>query len=148
MSMFNRDNKENMTGGSDGIETVIGPSVKVEGNFAGSGDVSVEGAVVGGLKTAKNLRIGESARIKADVEAENIHVSGEVRGNIKCKGKLELTATGKVIGNVETQSLMVESGAILNGKCQMLSQEEKGNEVIELPEEEMMTEKKGKNNRK
>jgi cytoskeletal protein CcmA (bactofilin family) len=46
-------------------ETVIGPSVKVEGNFSSDGDVVIEGQLTGTLKTTKNVRIGAGARIKA-----------------------------------------------------------------------------------
>lgn len=127
--MFQRDDAQQMS--KSGIETIIGPTVKVNGNFTGSGDVSVEGSVIGTLKTSKNLRIGEAAHVKADVAAENIFVAGEVRGNVVCKGRLELTATAKVIGNVETLSLIVAAGAVLHGKCQMLAPEPKETFAVE-----------------
>lgn len=104
-------------------ETVIGPSVKVEGNFASDGDVVIEGQLTGTLKTSKNVRIGTAARIKADVEAANILQSGEIRGNVKCLEKLQLKSTAKIFGNVETNILSVEEGGVLNGKCQMVKKE-------------------------
>lgn len=118
MAMFNREDE-----GDRAVETVIGPSVKVEGNFIGSGNVSVEGVVNGTLKTSKDLRVGEGAKIKADVEAANATVAGELHGNIRVGGKLELSPSAKVIGNVEAAVLVVAQGAILNGKCQMLKPE-------------------------
>lgn len=120
--MFQRDESHHSKGGA---ETVIGPSVKVNGNFTGAGDIIVEGSVSGTLKTAKSLHVGEAAKIKADVTAENVFVAGEIRGNVVCRGRLELKATAKLIGNVEAQSLAVESGAVLHGRCQMLGQEAK-----------------------
>ncbi|MFC1663371.1 polymer-forming cytoskeletal protein [Patescibacteria group bacterium] len=146
--MFNKNNSDNNMEPKGNIETVIGPSVKVDGNFAGSGDVNVEGSVVGSLKTSKNLRIGESAKVKADVKAENIHLAGEIKGNVVCKGKLELTSTGRIIGNIETQTLSVQSGATFNGKCQMLDQDSKDEEVPAVIVEQSNGEKKGKHNRK
>lgn len=100
-------------------ETVIGPSVKVEGNFSGEGDVLVDGVVVGTIKTAKNLRVGPGAKIQADVEAENIMLAGEIRGNVLSRGKLEMTSSAKIIGNVRASLLTVAEGAILHGKCSM-----------------------------
>ena len=126
--MFNRDENPSFKE----VETIIGPSVKVEGNFIGSGDVIVEGTVSGLLKTAKNLKVGEQAKIKADVEAENVFTSGEIRGNLKVRGKLEMKASAKIYGNVETNVLSVEPGAILNGKC-MMGQK---NEIQTFPQEE------------
>lgn len=101
------------------IETVIGPSVKVEGNFVGSGNVVIEGAFSGSLKTSHDLRVGSEARVKADVEAANAYVAGEIRGNLKVAGRTELTASAKVHGNIETKVLSVEAGAFFNGKSVM-----------------------------
>ena len=105
------------------VETVIGSSVKVEGNFVGAGDVVVEGHVAGTLKTSKNLRVGEQAVIKADVDAANIVVAGEVRGHVNCSGRVEVLATGKIFGNVDTQTIAVAHGAVLHGKVSMAGHE-------------------------
>ncbi len=114
--MFNKQTDEN----PKEVETVIGPSVKVEGNFVGQGNIVVEGVVNGMLKTQHNLRIGRDAKIKADVEAANIFVAGEIRGNVKIKEKTELTSSAKIFGNIETKTLSVAEGAVLQGKCLMI----------------------------
>jgi cytoskeletal protein CcmA (bactofilin family) len=116
MALFSPNEQTN---GKD-VETIIGPSVKVEGNFKGEGNVYVEGVVQGTLKTNHNLKVGPQARIKAEVEAENLILAGEIRGNVIVKGKTELAPTAKIIGNLETKLLSVEEGAIINGKCIML----------------------------
>ena len=101
------------------IETVIGHSVKVEGDFASKGNVTVEGAVYGTLKTDKDLKIGSSAKISADVFAGNAFIAGEVKGNVKVGNKLEMADTSKIFGDVEAKTLIMAAGAILNGKCSM-----------------------------
>ena len=103
-------------------ETIIGPSVKVEGNFCSDGNVIVEGTVQGSLKTNHDLKIGPTAKIKAEVEANNLFLAGEIKGNVKVKEKMELKSTAKIMGNLETKILSVEEGAIINGKCAMLSE--------------------------
>lgn len=108
---------------SKDVETVIGSTVKVEGNFVGSGDIVVEGHVAGSMKTSKNLRIGEQAVIKADIEAANIIVAGEVRGHVTCSGRVEILASGKIFGNVDTQTIAVAHGAVLHGKVCMAGHE-------------------------
>lgn len=123
-------------------ETVIGPSVKVEGNFSSDGDVVIEGQLTGTLKTSKNVRIGAGARIKADVEAANIIQAGEIRGNVKVLEKLQLKSTAKIFGNVETSIMSVEEGGILNGKCQMVKKE---NPAGEENQEMFSSEDKKKN---
>ena len=105
------------------MESIIGSSVHVEGSFIGAGDVIVDGRVSGSLKTKRNLRVGPTAVLKADLEAANMMLAGEIRGQIKCFGKVELAATAKVYGNVETQSIAVAHGAILHGKVTMSGSE-------------------------
>ena len=103
--------------GGDEIETVIGPSVQVEGNFVANGDIIIEGVVSGSIKTEKNLRIGQGARVFAQVSAANALIAGEVQGNIKIKENLELTNTAKIFGDVKTSVLTMAGGASLHGKC-------------------------------
>jgi len=101
------------------VETIIGPSVKVEGDFVSKGNVTVEGAVHGTLKTDKDLKVGVNAKISANVLATNAFIAGEVKGNVKVTNKLELTDTSKIFGDVDAKILVVAAGAVLNGKCSM-----------------------------
>ena len=117
--MFNQANETKPLKTIKDPETIIGPSVKVEGNFKGDGDVVVEGEVKGTLKTKKDLRVGEGANIKANVEANNAHISGKIQGNIKIKDKLELTPTAIIIGDITTKVLQIAAGAKVNGVIKM-----------------------------
>ncbi|MBU0732490.1 polymer-forming cytoskeletal protein [Patescibacteria group bacterium] len=98
-------------------DTIIGPSVKVEGNFSGEGNIVVQGTVQGILKTANDITIEDGAKVEADVEAANLKVSGEVTGNVKCHGKTDLAASAHVNGDIETEIISIETGAVLNGRC-------------------------------
>ncbi|MBI5037377.1 MAG: polymer-forming cytoskeletal protein [Candidatus Kerfeldbacteria bacterium] len=100
-------------------ETIIGPSVKVEGIFHGEGNVTVEGIVQGTLKTNHDLTIGQSAKVKAEVSAKNLILSGEIRGNVTISEHTRLSSTAKVYGNLQTTRLAVEEGAIIQGKIMM-----------------------------
>lgn len=113
MAMFNK----NEGGENKSMETVIGKSVKVNGNFHGDGNIIVEGEVEGTLKTSQDLTITETANIKASMEAANIKIAGSVEGNIKCLGNLEVSETGKIIGDIETKILAISAGAVLKGNC-------------------------------
>jgi cytoskeletal protein CcmA (bactofilin family) len=100
-------------------DTIIAQGVKVEGDFKSRGNVIIEGAVVGSIKTTNNLQVGEKANISANVEATNAHISGTVEGNVRIKEKLELSPTSRVYGDIEAKILIINAGAVLNGKCQM-----------------------------
>lgn len=101
------------------VETIVGPSVKVEGDFVSEGNIVIEGQVSGKIKTSKQLRVEEGAKVSADVTAESALISGEVRGNIKLMSTLELTPTAKIFGDVTTKTLIVNAGAVLHGQCLM-----------------------------
>jgi cytoskeletal protein CcmA (bactofilin family) len=121
--MFNK--KGNETFSMDGApdeklqDTVIAHGVKVEGDFKSRGNVIIEGAVVGSLKTTSNLQVGERAVISANVEATNAHIAGTVEGNVLIAEKLELAETARIYGDIESKILIVNAGAILNGRCVM-----------------------------
>jgi len=124
--------KEDKNRQTSSVETIIGPSVKVEGDFVGQGDIIVQGIVLGNLKTKGHLEVGQDARITADVEAGSAHIAGEISGNILVKESLELEAAARIKGDIITGSLSVEKGAQLNGKISMdKSQLEKPKEVTE-----------------
>jgi len=105
------------------METIIGPSVKVEGNFKSGGNITVNGAVQGSIKTSRDLKVGKSAKIKAEVAANNLFLNGEIRGNVSIKEKAQLSSSSKILGNIETKTLSVEEGAVINGKCTMLQEQ-------------------------
>lgn len=100
-------------------ETIVGESVKLEGNIDSQGNVSIFGQIVGKIKTMKNVKIGEQAEIKGDVEAENVFVAGKVEGNIIAKEKLEVASSGKIFGDLQAKSLTIAQGALFCGQCQM-----------------------------
>ena len=104
---------------SSGQETIIAQGVKVEGDFTSAGDVLIEGQVAGTIRTAANLRVGETARITADVTAASAVVAGEIQGNVHIEERLELLDTSVIHGDVECKVLAVAAGATINGRVTM-----------------------------
>jgi cytoskeletal protein CcmA (bactofilin family) len=116
------------------VETIIGSTVKVEGDFKGNGDVVVEGEVSGKLSTKGNLSVGENAKINASVAAANAIIAGEVVGDLKVKESLELTSNAKVTGDIDVKVLTIATGASINGNIRM--EEFKTKEIEEKQEKE------------
>jgi len=108
-----------VTGGQDTTESIIGPSVHLEGNFTSSGNIVIGGSLAGSLTTTGDVRILEGAKVQATVGATQLFVAGEVRGDMRAGELLELAPTARVYGNVETKVLSVAPQAILHGKCMM-----------------------------
>jgi cytoskeletal protein CcmA (bactofilin family) len=114
-------------------ETVVGATVKIEGDLVSEGDIKVDGLVAGKIKTSKNLYVGPMAKIEADVEAANAILAGIVQGEIKIKDSLVIQETGKVDGNISCGRLAIAEGAHFSGTCTM---PEKESLKHPLPEEE------------
>jgi cytoskeletal protein CcmA (bactofilin family) len=108
------DKKDNING-----ESIVGPSVKIDGDLKSQGNLRIDGMVNGKVKTTQNLYVGESANITADVEAENAVISGIVQGNVKVSGALVLGKSGRLLGDMTCGTLQVEEGAYFAGKCSM-----------------------------
>ena len=115
--MFSKN--QTTTPSTKGIETIIGPSVKVEGDFKGEGDLVIEGVLIGALQTKNNLKIGKNAIIEASIKANNAFISGKVKGDILVKGKVEITGTAIILGNIKAQIISIESGALIKGTLDM-----------------------------
>ncbi len=113
--MFKRDEMGAIHGG----ETVIAQGVKVEGDFTSSGNVIIEGEVAGSVSIEGDLKVGDAARIQANVCARNAVVSGQIEGNITITEKLDLGATSKVTGDVTAGVLEIAAGATVNGRINM-----------------------------
>ena len=128
----------------DSVETVIGPSVHVEGNFVANGDIVIEGLVSGSIKTEKNLRIGKDAKVYAKISAANAIVAGEIQGNVKIKESLELTSTAKIFGDIKTRTLTVAPGASINGRC--ICGEDKKTKLEKIDDREKLLRQKIKEN--
>ena len=118
-------NKNHSGASKEGVETIIGPSVRIEGNFVCQGGIVIEGEVKGTISTAGFLEVGDKASVVADVTAQEARIGGEVRGNLKIEGYLELTASAKIIGDMEVGSLSIARGATIKGKCAVAAHESK-----------------------
>lgn len=115
--MFNKAEER----GGKNIETIIGPSVKVKGNFNAQGNVVIDGILEGSIKTEGEIYVGEKAKITASIDAKAAKINGEVNGSIKVLGYLEIGATAKINGDIETKEISIAKGASVNGKCSMIS---------------------------
>ncbi len=100
------------------IETVIGPNTHIKGDIQGDGGIRIEGIIEGNIETTGNLVITESAKVFAEIKANNISIAGAVRGNITAN-RVEILDTGRVWGDLTIKSLLINEGAYLRGQTFM-----------------------------
>jgi len=100
------------------IETTIGPNTHIKGDIQGDGGLRIDGIVEGNIETTGNLVITESAKILAELKANNISIAGAVRGNISAN-RVEILDSGRVWGDLQIKSLLINEGAYLQGQTIM-----------------------------
>ncbi|HMB65613.1 MAG TPA: polymer-forming cytoskeletal protein [Patescibacteria group bacterium] len=142
--MFNKQSDPQNKSVSKKVETIIGPAIKVKGNFHGQGNTVVEGELEGSLKTDADVFVGDNAKILANIEAKTARLGGQISGDIKILSHLEIVASAHITGNIECESLTVESGAVINGEFKMAksgdSKKESRNKNEEAEAENKMSE--------
>lgn len=104
---------------SNDLETVVGPSVHVQGEFKSKGDIVVKGIVSGDVETKQGLTVESDAEVEADVRAAEATISGKVDGSVAVSGKLNILETADIEGDIECGTLKVEPGAMIEGNVSM-----------------------------
>jgi cytoskeletal protein CcmA (bactofilin family) len=106
------------------IENVLGPSTSFRGQLTTEGNVRVDGHFDGSIETTGNVIIGESAKVTAEIKANNVQVWGAVKGAITAAGRLEILPTGRVWGDIEVSSLLIDEGGVFRGDKVLIGEEQ------------------------
>lgn len=104
-----------------GLCALIGPRVRCQGALRGTGDLCVQGNIVGSLASGGTITVDPGGQVEGDLRARNVVVVGTVRGNLWTREVTTLGASGDVEGDVETGRLVVTEGAVFNGRVSMVS---------------------------
>jgi cytoskeletal protein CcmA (bactofilin family) len=105
--------------GADGQTTIIGPSVRVQGNLSGDEDLQVLGRVDGRIELQRTLHVSQTGIVKADVVVKNAIVSGVVVGNIRASESVEITKDGRMVGDIYAPRVIIVDGASFRGTVDM-----------------------------
>jgi len=101
-----------------GFESVLGANCSLKGELHSHANVRLDGNLDGHIVIEGNLLLGETARINADVHAQNITIAGAVRGNIVGQ-RVQMLRSGRVWGDISASSIVTEEGAFIEGTITM-----------------------------
>jgi cytoskeletal protein CcmA (bactofilin family) len=101
------------------ITTILGKGSAFDGKLTFEGAVRIDGEFSGEIRTEGVLIIGESAEVKADIEAATLVIEGTVRGDLNATESIQIHAPARVFGNLTTPSLEIQKGSLFEGNCQM-----------------------------
>ena len=101
-------------------QAMIGPSIVINGKVSGDEDLTIEGTVEGSIDLPnQNVLIGQSGRIKADVQGKIVHIEGKIEGDIKGVEQVIISNSGNVRGNLVAPRVTLEDGAVFKGSIDM-----------------------------
>ena len=110
---------ESFGGAKSEDTTIISNGVKIEGKITSSGNIRVDGEILGDIISQSNVSVGESGQVNGQINASVITIGGKVSGTVKAKEKLILDSKGNLKGDIFTKILIVEAGAKFDGKSKM-----------------------------
>ena len=98
----------------------IGASIRIKGDVTGDEDLIIQGRVEGTINLkGHNVIISKSAKVKANIEANEIIVEGELAGDMNGNEKVIIRETGNVYGNIIAPRVTLEDGAMFKGSIEM-----------------------------
>jgi len=104
----------------------LGSSLHVKGEIWGNEDLYIDGTVEGLVHLdERKLTVGATAKLTADVIADEVIVYGSVNGNVRGKGKIEIKKDGSVNGDLTTAQIIIEDGAYFKGSIEIEQSAEK-----------------------
>ncbi|MBC2724127.1 polymer-forming cytoskeletal protein [Desulfosporosinus sp.] len=106
----------------NGDTTFIATECQITGSLIINGNARIDGKIEGSIQATGDLTVGNSAYLKADIEANTVSIAGEVHGNIKTTDLLELNATARLFGDICTRQFKVEQGAQFMGMSQLFEE--------------------------
>ena len=96
--------------------SILSSDLLITGNLKTTGDIQVEGRVDGDIR-AHLLTVGDGAKVKGEIIADDVVVNGHVIGRVRGL-KVRLTSTARVEGDIIHKTIAIESGAHFEGSVQ------------------------------
>lgn len=105
------------------LETVIGADSTIKGELAIKGTLRIDGFVEGDIQ-ADWVIVGETGRIRGNVQARTMVVGGRVEGNLEASEIIEMKDKAQVFGEICTAKLTMSEGALFDGQSSMKKKKE------------------------
>jgi cytoskeletal protein CcmA (bactofilin family) len=122
--MFNNKSKSETTENvvPTGSASLIGSGTSLKGDITSSGDLRIDGTLVGNIICSSKVIIGTNGVVEGDISGQQADIMGKVTGTIKVKELLMLKSNCQVNGNLYSAKLQIEPAASFNGQCHMIQE--------------------------
>jgi cytoskeletal protein CcmA (bactofilin family) len=98
---------------------IVGIGTKITGDVNSNGDIRVDGSLAGKLITKGKVVIGETGKVKGEINCKNSDVEGSIEGKITISELLSLKARARIQGDIIAAKLAIEPGCQFTGNCDM-----------------------------
>ena len=105
-----------------GSASLIGSGTSLKGDITSSGDLRIDGTLVGNIICSSKVIIGANGVVEGDISGQMADIMGKVSGTIKVKELLQLKSNCQVNGNLHAAKLQIEPAANFNGQCHMIQE--------------------------
>ena len=104
--------------------TTISADIVFRGELRYEGRLDVHGQVDGRIQSSDVLDVGQSGKIKAEIQVKQVNLKGDVDGNVKTDS-LHIFSGGKLYGDIDCSQLQIDRGGMHNGVTIMSGDENK-----------------------
>lgn len=108
------------------FESIVGPSLKVQGDLVISQSLRIDGVVHGNILqaegTSATVAIAAGGAVHGNITVHDLIVSGRVHGDISCPGRVELVDSARIEGDVTYGSIGVAVGANIMGQLRQIDE--------------------------
>ncbi len=101
------------------LTAFIDEGSEIEGKYAFSGTLMLNGKFKGEITSTDTLIVGERGVVNASVRVGTAIIDGELVGNVKATERIELKGKARVFGDLEAPVIVVEEGVLFEGHCLM-----------------------------
>ncbi|MBO5288910.1 MAG: polymer-forming cytoskeletal protein [Spirochaetales bacterium] len=115
---------ENSLGFFNGINTFVGDSTILRGDFEVNGPLRIDGKFKGTIISNSMVYIGKKSISECVILAKSATIGGTIKGDIYAENSLIVLKSAEIIGNIYTTSINMDDGVVFDGKCQILTKDQ------------------------
>lgn len=101
---------------NEGVISIIGPGMRVDGDCETEGTLRIEGHINGTVRAGKAIVLGKDGAVDGDIYTQDAVVGGRVHGTIVAESRLELQATCVIQGEVRARRIKLDEGGRIEGQ--------------------------------
>ena len=99
----------------DGVISIIGPGMRVDGDCIAEGTLRIEGHIKGTVRAGKAVVVSKDGVVEGDVITQDAIIGGKVTGSVSADSRLELQATCQIQGEIRARRIKLDEGGQVNG---------------------------------